>query len=64
MPKVIQRNKSAIFQNEIGYEVDFLLVVRHTKIHLFDSIHLYGSGQAHLGMPKVIPNNKFLLCQN
>lgn len=24
--------------------------------NLFDSVHLYGCGQAHPGVPKVIPN--------
>ena len=28
------------------YEVDFLHVFRHTQMHLFDSVHLYGCGQA------------------
>ena len=35
-------------------EVDFLHVVRHTQIHQFDLVHLYGCGQAYLGLQKVI----------
>ena len=48
--------------NELKYNVDFLHLVRHTQIHLFDSLHLYGCGQAHQGLPKVILNVKSAIC--
>ena len=31
-----------------SYEVDFLHVVRHTQIPLFDSVHSYDCGREHL----------------
>ena len=39
-------------------------LLRHTKIHLYDSVHWYVCGQAHLSMPKVISNIKSSVCQD
>ena len=45
----------------LGMKLFFLLVVKHTQIHLFDSVHSYGCGQAHQSLPKVILNIKVVL---
>ena len=45
------------------YVLDSLYLGRHTQIHLFDSLHSYGSGQARLGMSKIIPNIESEICQ-
>ena len=42
----------------------FLHVVRHTQIHLFDSVHSYWRGQADLGLPKVILGIKTAILQD
>ena len=39
-------------------------VVRHTQIHLFNWVHSYECGQAHLGLPKIILNIKFAIYQD
>ena len=31
---------------------------------IYDSVHSYGCGQAHLGMPKVITNFKPAVCKD
>ena len=46
----------------LGVKLILLLVVRHTQIHLLDSVHLYWRGQTNLGLPKVILNIKFTIC--
>ena len=53
--KVIENNKLAISQNEFRYKFDFLYLLRHTYIHLYDSVHSYARGKAHLGTPEVFP---------
>ena len=47
----------------ISYEVDFLHMVRHTQIHLFDLVHFYGCGQAHMGLPTVVFSIKSIIYQ-
>ena len=42
----------------------FLHVVRHAQLHLFDSLHSNGCGQAHQGFPKVILNIKTVICED
>ena len=39
-------------------------MVKHTKIHLFDSVHSNRCGQAHLSLPKVILKIKSAICQD
>ena len=38
--------------------------VSHPQIHLFDSDHWYGCGQAHQGLPEVILKMKTSICQD
>ena len=57
-PKVIQNNGSAVSKELAELEYDFLHIVRHIKIHLFDSVLVCGCSHAHLRMPKEIPNIK------
>ena len=40
------------------YQVDFLYVVRHTQIHLFDSVYSYWYGQAHLDLQAYLGFNR------
>ena len=47
----------------MNFEVDFLHVVKHIEIHLFDSVYSYGCCQAHLGLSKVILNIKSAISQ-
>ena len=48
----------------MNFEVDFLHVVKHIEIHLFDSVYSYGGCcQAHLGLSKVILNIKSAISQ-
>ena len=54
---------SYISKRKLGDKLIFLNEVRHIKIHLFDSVHSYGCGQAYLGMPKVI-SIKSAICQD
>ena len=39
-------------------------VVRHTWIHIYDSVHSYSCGRAHLGMPIVISKIKSAIHQD
>ena len=44
-PKWLETTKLYL-KNEIRYEFDFLHVVRHTKVHLYDLFHSYKCGQS------------------
>ena len=55
---------SCISEINIGMSLIFLHKFKHTLINLYNSVHSYGSRQAHRGMSKIIANIKSAICQD